>query len=330
MEHFETMQMKQSRLFPKELSRYVIMMGVAVFCCIGFGGCASIRSRNPVDKLPDRSGAILSGQMDGGAVHNILGKPLIASRYWGVELFRDESSQIEVPIVMLIPFAMIKDDIYRYTLVSYDKDQVVTSVASGIHRRVGWLRIWPPIEHNNLILYLQAGDFTFVNQWWDGYDTLLVTPTRRDVDLEQARISSQCNAVIGCRDEALCPEKLRVDEGPTLPMAFSLSVWDFPDAKFPEKTYKNMTALSLEPGSHTLKTWEGRFFLHGEQSITFSCRAGEILSVVIDVSAKERILLGVHVEWKIDLQNEVPEFFADRYLLLYRGEQWLVNPEPRN
>jgi len=102
------------------------------------------------------------------------------------------------------------------------------------------------------------------------------------------------------------------------------------------KQYDTVAALSLAPGNHTLKTSGGRWqhgqlagLLSGERSITFSCREGEIVYVVIDVSAKEYSWWGAKdIEWKIDLQKEMPEFFIDRHLLLYRGEQWLVNPEP--
>ena len=95
------------------------MMIVAIFCCIGLAGCSYI-SHFPSDELPDRTGPISSGRLDGEAVHKVLGKPRIASRYWGVELFRDASSQTEIPTALFIPIAMIKDDIYRYTLVSYE------------------------------------------------------------------------------------------------------------------------------------------------------------------------------------------------------------------
>jgi hypothetical protein len=284
-------------------------------------------------------------------VHNTLGNPLITSRYWGVEIFRQASSQIEIPIAVVIPFAMFKDDIYRYTLVSYDNEQIAKWAASGIHRRPTWWR--PPLEFQNVTLDLHAGDFAFVAELFDGYETLLVTPARRDAYLERARLSSQCTVVIGC-GTAECSNKLRVDDGPTLPVPYRLKVQNFFDANalallsqdkqeeyekaYPGKTYDTVAALTLAPGSHTLTAWGGYWqrgklggLLSGERSITFSCRAGEILYIVIDVSAKEYSCWGAKgIEWKIDLQNEMPDFFADRPLVLYRGDQWLVNPEPMN
>ena len=122
----------------------MIMIIVAVFCCIGLAGCAYVTPL-PFDELQDRSGTILSGRLDGKAVHKVLGNPLITSRYWGVELFRDASSQTEIPTALFIPFAMIKDDIYRYTLVSYDNDRIAESATTGIHRRPPNWRMGSPI-----------------------------------------------------------------------------------------------------------------------------------------------------------------------------------------
>jgi hypothetical protein len=279
----------------------------------------------------------------------MLGDPLITSRYWGVELFREESSQIEVPIAVVIPFARIKDDIYRYTLDAYDNDWIAKATASGIHRRPSAFRMVSPIEFNNLTLHLQSGDFTFVVEWEDRHETLLATPARRDAYLTKAQFSSQCTAVIGC-GPGECAEKLRVDQGPTLPLPCRLRVQNFDDnaltllrqgkqeeyeKAYPTRTYDTVAALSLTPGSHVLNSWGGRWkrgklagLFSGEQSMTFSCRAGEIVYLVIDVSAKEYSGWGARgIEWKIDLHKDMPEFFADRHLVIFRGDQWLLNPE---
>jgi hypothetical protein len=257
-----------------------------------------------------------------------------------------------VPIAIVIPFARIKDDIYRYTLVSYDKDRIAEAAASGIHRRPSAFRMVSPIEFNNLTLHLQSGDFTFVVEWEDRYETMLATPARRDAYLAIARLSSQCIAVIGC-GPGECAEKLRVDQGPTLPLPCRLRVQNFDanalellrqgkqeeyEKTYPTTTYDTVAALSLAPGSHILNSWGGRWkrgklagFFSGEQSINFSCRAGEIVYIVIDVSAKEYSWWGAKgIEWKIDLYKEMPEFFTDRHLVIYRGDQWLLNPAPNN
>jgi len=260
--------------------------------------------------------------MDSGAVRNTLGNPRIASRYWGVELFRDASSRKEIQTIFFIPMMIMWDDIYRYTLVSFDKDKIAESTATGIHvRSLSWR---PPIRHEAALdSWLHAGDFTFVNESDDRHETLLVTPARRDVYLERSRFSSQCTAVIGCGTEE-CSDTLSVDEGPSLPLPATLR-------------YSTVAALGLAPGNHTLKASGGRWrrsnvrgWITGEQSIAFSCREGEILYVVINVFQKEKSFSGARGEWRIDLHKDMPELFVDRHLVLYRGDQWLVNPEPEN
>jgi hypothetical protein len=311
------------KLFPKELSRYAIMMIVTVFCCNGLAGCAYVSSF-PFDELPDKSGPISSGRLDSGAVRKALGNPLVASRYWGVELFRDASSQTEIPTALFIPFAMIKDDIYRYTLVSYDKDRVAESATTGIHRRPPNWRMVSPIHNDYLTLDLHTGNFTFVVEWEDRQqETLFVTPIRRDAYLERARFSSHCTALIGCGTHE-CSDELWLDGGPSLPLPCRL------------KQYDSVAALNLAPGNHTLKASGGHWqhgkvagLLSGEQSIHFSCRKGEIVYLAIDVSVQEYSWWGAKgVEWKINLQKDMPEIFVDRHLLLYRGDKWFVDPEP--
>lgn len=317
---------------------------------IGLGGCSYV-SRFPGDELPDRSGSILSGRMNREAVRASLGEPFVASRYWGVDLYRHASSQTEVPIAVVIPYARLKDDIYRYTLVAYGGGEVAQSTATGLHRKPSKWRTASPIEYDHLTVSLRAGDLTFVTEWEDRYETLLATPARRDAYLALARSSSQCTVVIGCGTRE-CSQKLRVDDGPTLPLPCRLKVRNFDagamallrqgrqeeyEKAYPLTTYETVAALSLAPGSHTLKAWGGRWqqgkragLLSGEASTTFSCRAGEILYLVIDVSAKEYGWWGAKgVAWKIQAHERMPEIFLDRPLLLYRGDRWLVDPEPR-
>jgi hypothetical protein len=330
---------------PLLASQYTIIMTAAVICCIGLAGCGDYISPNPADQMPDKSGMILSERLGSAKVRNTLGNPLITSRYWGVEVFRDANSQIDIPFAFFIPFGMLKDDIYRYTLVSYDNEQTAKYTASGIHRKQTHWR--PPIEYNNVTIDLHAGDFTFVAELWDGYETLLVSPARRDIYLESARQSQQCTVVIGC-GTGECSSKLRVDNGPTLALPYRLKMQNFDanalellrqgkhedEKSYRTKTFDTVAALSLSPGSHTLTAWGGRWmhsnagpFIGGEKSINFSCREGEILYIVIEVSAKEYDWWSTKGVWKIDLLNEMPEFFADRHLVLYRGDKWLVKSE---
>ena len=163
-------------------------------------------------------------------------------------------------------------------------------------------------------------------EWEDRQqETLIVTPTRWDTYLERARFSSRCIAVIGCGTRE-CSDELSVDGGPSLPLPCRL------------KQYDTVAALSLAPGNHTLKASGGRWqhgklagLLSGEQSITFSCGKGEIVYLAIDVSVKEYSWWGAKgIEWKINMQKNMPDYFVDRHLLLYRSDKWFVDPEPEN
>jgi hypothetical protein len=323
-----------------------------MFLCLGLAGCAYVSPNPAATKLPDKSGAVLPGQSNGESVRKTLGSPIITSRYWGVEVFRDASSQVEVPLAVIAPTGWMKDAIFRYTLVVYDTNGVAESTATGIHRKPSGWRTASPIEYGNLTLQMQAGDYTFVCEWEDRHETLLVSPARRNVYLEQARRSSQATVVIGC-GIGECASKLRVDNGPTLPLPCRLKAQNL-DAKarallregkqeeydkaYPTKTYETVAALSLAPGNHTLKAWGGRWqrdklagLFSGEHSVTISCEAGEILYVVIDVSAKEYSWSGANdVEWRIEQHKEMPEFFGNRQFLLYRGGQWFAQPQPTN
>lgn len=303
----------------------MILLIIAGFCGVFPGGCGAYVSRFPDSELPDRSGPVLAGRMGIDAVHETLGPPLVASRFWRVELFRDASSQTEVPIVLFLPFGMIKDEIYRYTLVSYDKDHFAQATATGILRNPSGWRKTSPIGPDHLDLHLKAGDFTFVREWEDRKETLLADPVRRDLFLEHVRFSPQCTAVIGCGVRE-CSDRLWVDGGPMLPVPCKL------------KEQNTVAALGLSPGNHTIKTSGGRWqhgeragLLSGEQSTTFSCGEGEIVYLVIDVSVRESGWRGAEgAEWNIDLEKAMPPFFANRPMVLFRDGMWLANPEPEN
>ncbi len=336
-------------LCPGRPPRYSFMTITALFCSIILGGCAYV-STFPLNELPDKSGPILSGPKDTQSVRSTLGDPLLASRYWGVELYRQAASQTETPMALFIPVGKIKDDIYRYTLVSYDKDRLAHSAAAGIWRRPSAWRTASPIEYNYLSIQLQASDVTFVAEWEDRHETLLVSPARRDAYLEEARSSSQSTVVIGCGTRE-CSDSLTIDGGPSLPLPCRLKVTNIDqnaldllyqgkqkeyERLYPTTQYDAVAALRLPPGSHTLEASGGHWNrgqlagrLSGGASLQVSCRPGEILYVVIDVFPKQETERGAKdFQWKIDSRTDMPPFFKDRPLAIYRGGKWLADPEP--
>ncbi len=334
-------------LFSKGRFPFLFMWIVSVLFCV-YSGC-SVTSDFPADKLPDRSIDIIRARTDITAVHKMLGDPLIASRYWGFELYRETASQTEMPMALVIPVGVIKDDIHRYTLVSYDADQIIQSAASGIHRYPSGFRIASPIAYDHLSLSLQAGQIACIREWEDRHLTLLASPALRDRYLDLARSSPQSTLVIGCGTRE-CSEKLSIDGKPVLPLPCRLQVTEYDsDAfellrrgedqefkrRYPTVQYDTVAAIRLPPGNHSLKAWGGRWcqgrlagLLQGEISATVSCHAGEILFVVIDVSIGEVSWWGAKdTRWNIEVHDNMPDFFRDRWLVLYRGERWLADSE---
>ena len=328
------MRLKDSHIIVfKEAFQIAVLLIFSIFSFAGLAGCAgSYISKDPTENLTDKSGSILTGQMDYAAVRNTLGNPLISSRYWGIDVFRDSGSQTEIPVAITpwpIPFARIKDDIYRYTLVSYNEDQIAEDTGTGILRRPSEFRIASPIEQNNLTLQVEAGDFTFISEWEDRYDTLLVKPVRWHEYLKHVRFTSHCTAVIGCGDEGECSEELSIDGGATLPIPCGMLRNNL--------NINPLAAFSLLPGTHTFDTSGGHFHheqlaghLSGKQSVSFSCQEGEVLYLVIDISVRKYSWWSgdVGTEWKINQYIDMPSVFTDRDLILYRGEQWIADPEP--
>jgi hypothetical protein len=320
------MKLKDSYIiFFQKLSQVAVLLIFSIFNFTGLVGCAgSYISKDPIEDLTDKSGSIIIGQMNYNAVHSTLGDPFFASRYWRIDVFRDSSSQVEIPFAITpwpVPFARLKDDIYRYTLVAYNEDQLAEDTGTGILRRPSKFRIVSPIKNTNMTLQVEAGDFTFVNEQNDRYDTLLVKPARWHEYLKLIRFSKHCAAVIGCGCERGCSDELSVDGGVSLPVPLGTLL----------KLNLNINpvaAINLLPGTHTFNISASH--LKGEQTVSFSCQEGEVLYFVIDIFAKEysKWFGASDIEWKIDQSKDMPSIFTDRDLILYRGEQWIVDPEP--
>ncbi len=128
-------------------------------------------------------------------MHKLLGKPIATSRYWGIDLFRDTSSETKMGFVVIIlpfPAGIFKDDINQYILVAYDQNDVAMALQQGIHCTHPFWR--GPIREDAQTLSISAGDFTFSVDLFDRLETLLVSGRQRDAYLELAKTS----AVLRC------------------------------------------------------------------------------------------------------------------------------------
>ncbi len=315
-------------------------------------GCSYISPDPALTGLPDHSVTRLSTSPTAEAVRQALGTPWLASVPWGVEVYRDAGVQTEVPMAIIIPTGRLQDDIYRYTLVVYAADRTALATASGIHRKPSKWRMTQPIERKDLALFLQAGDFTFAAGWEDRHETLMISPAARDTFLAGAGRSSQATLIVGCGLQ-LCPAKLSIDGGPTLPIPYRLDpaipggnapliTGNAADSAIPLRASDpfpirdTVAAMRVSPGSHTLKSWGGRWqygnlggLISGSGAHAFTAAAGQVIFVVLEVSAAEFSWAGgaKDIRWDITTQSLMPAFFRDRPMIIYRGDRWLIEPE---
>ena len=235
--------------------RHLIIIIVSAFCLAGLVGCYEVGPfpSNPIAQLPNKSDDITSGRMDSGAVRNLLGEPIIESRYWGVEVFREATSQTRVAVFLLAPLAGSRDHFSRYTIVAYDKNRLAESAVSDTFHRPGFgssdMGQYRPI-------FLETRDFMFIvgdRLVFAPLETLLAKPARRDAYLQRARSSSQCTAVVGCAPLTnACSKTLSVDNGPSFRIPYRRLAYHTAFLS-PYVLPESIAALSLVPGEHTLK-----------------------------------------------------------------------------
>jgi hypothetical protein len=307
-------------------------------------GCAlSYKSpSDPMTLIPDRSSEVTIGQMDRAAVRGVLGAPRLSSAYWGFDLFRVDTEQTEVVFAVTpwpIPFARFTDQLQRYTLVAYDKNNLASAVATGLFRRPTTWRKVSPIQSDFPSLHLRAGDLMFfVDPERTREVNLLVSPRGRDTFLQRARSLKGCTAVLGCADQG-CGDRLSVDALPAsrLPARIAHVYWlkagskrDFwlqgvepPSSDARKPWLEALVALKLTPGEHVLEFSAGH--LEGKTSFKFPCRPGEVTYLVVSASSKEGFWKSTLLDWRIDRSNTMPECFARRPLVLLDDGQWYVD-----
>jgi hypothetical protein len=331
-----------SWLFSRDLMRRVCM--IFIMCCLLFlGGCTDIHYCWPA-KFPDRSNILFSKDISRSEMHKLLGKPIATSRYWGVDLFRDTSSESDATFVLIViipsPVGIFTDDINQYILVAYDQNDVAMGRQIGIHRAPSHWR--PPVHCKDSYpdpLILTTGDFTFEVDKWDPVGTLLATTQRRDAYLALAKTSPYCTAVVGCRADK-CTDTFRVDREEAISLLPRGTMWG--KDSLPSNS---IVAIPLSPGEHVLEVSDRRF--GGKGSITISCGKGDVIYFATDsekkpediVNMTDAFLSGLTFmsykmsafDWSIkQIEENIPEFLADRPLVIWRGGKWILNPEPGN
>lgn len=305
------------------------------------GGCVQhVSPEHPEALLPDRSAQIEPGLTRRSQVHERLGPPLLASDYWGFELFRADTEQAATMLVIApwpVPFAHIKDRLLRYSLVAYDDEARVVAVDSGLVRRPTDWRSMSPIETDFPALHLRSGDLLFfVVPDGERRENLLAAPALRDAWLERAHGATDCILVLGCGAQG-CPDRLALDSQPAqrLPLRLSDAYWYregeqqawlrgmLPAAgEVAPSWLDTLVALRLPPGEHRLQ-FSARH-LDGRQFHGLSCRAGEVSYLQIDATAEQGFWHQELVDWRFESSRTMPAAFRRRPLVLMGDGHWFV------
>jgi len=324
----------------------VLRCAVLMLTLLLVSGCAVdvVSPNDPISLIPDRSSEIAVGQMGRAAVHGVLGAPQLSSAYWGFDLFRVDTEQTNVVVAVTpwpIPFARIKDQLQRYTLVAYDAKGLASAVATGLFRRPTAWRNVSPIKFDFPSLHLRASDLMFFVDPEGNRDVnLFVAPAGRDAFLQRASTSRGCTLVLGCGSRG-CGDQLAIDAGPTrrLPVRNAHAYWfrqserdawlrdiepHSTDARTP--WLETLVAIKLASGDHVLEF--SAKHLGGKDSWQFACRPGDVTYLVVNASDNSSLMKRALVDWQIDRTDRMPERFARRPLVLLDDGQWYVDAEP--
>jgi hypothetical protein len=313
---------------------------------LSLSACMSIDitpPRDPTDGISDHTARIRLGQMERAAVRGVLGDPLYASAYWKFDLFRDESAQTMVPIVLTpwpVPFGRMKDALYRYTLVAYDPAGQAKALATGLFRKPTEFRRTAPIENDHSALHLRAGKLMFyVDPEWERRENLLIAPEGRNEFLQYALAMSSCTVVVGCGDHG-CGDQLAVDGGPVrrLPLRLAHSYWmkagiqkswlvgAAPADSGTSPWLETVVAVRLSPGEHVLR-FSSRH-LGGEHDTPLSCSQGEVVYLVVNATDNERMIKRALVDWQVERFDRMPDRFVLRPLTIIFDGEWMIDTEP--
>jgi hypothetical protein len=309
-------------------------------------GCAvhHVSPDDPAAQVPDRSPQIALGTTARPDVRHALGAPLLASTYWGFDLFRASTEQSEVAFAITpwpVPFARLEDEIQRYTLVAYDDRGVASALATGLFRKPAAWRNTAPIESNFRALHLRAGNLLLFADPEGARDVnVLAAPATRDAYFERARHAPGCTVVMGCAGRG-CPDRVKVDAAPArrLPLRTAHVYWIDPAARpawlggteahggdAAQPWLETLVAVALPAGEHVLAF--SAQHLAGSASATVACRPGDVITLTLDAVLEATFWHKSLVDWQITPSTTLPVRFARRALVLIDDGKWTVENEP--
>lgn len=305
------MRVASTRSVARTAGWAVALAAVGVVALVGCAGEIPVHESSVPKQFEQDTTAITIGDTDRAALRQLLGQPWVSSEYWQFELFRLAGRDVNLVVTFVplpLPFMYTTDQEERYLLVQYDANGKVSAFAASVSGDFGY----DP----------QVGEVIVSIGVQGERPDVFASPQRRDEYLDTLRGSEHCLVLVACRG-AICYDVtpgLIVDRGASrkLPKALLGPSW--------------LTPLMLPPGRHRLEaTSTGTYKLQAETE--FSCTAGDLLYVALDVkldeaeARKQHWFVRAPLNSAFSVSHERPEG-SDLRLLIWRDGQWLVPAEP--
>jgi hypothetical protein len=281
---------------------------IAGFLC----GCLPIypTSTTTMDTvMVDKSTQITLGSSDREAVLQIMGEPLISSRFWGIDVFRDSKIRPEEGFVFFpfIPLVLGFDTFRRDTLVTYNSDEIVEYVDSEVYKK-----------SNDETIRVDAGAFTLVI---DDYDHQFVVADSNEIVKKENHMygSNLCIVILGCdleQDEPnpnICRTKLSFDDG---------EKFYFPSNP---RQSRPLVKGSLPGGRHTLDISSEVF--DKASSVSFDCQEDKTLYITINPIARtvEKLFSKEEIQWTFAISDEPSDIFIGHPFLIFVDGKWITD-----
>jgi hypothetical protein len=278
--------------------------------CVGEG---PVRESTIEATLPAQVAPIVAGQTKRSAVRQALGKPWLASDYWGFDAFRISDSNVNM-VVVLIPVWLSADGMKGYVLVSYDANGHVTGYGKDVASE-GNLLAGTPDQGATV----QAGDVRLAVSG-DGDEVVVaVASARRDEYLRNASAKDFCRLLVGCAGD-WCGARVAIDGRTAVAMPSATTRW-----------LPASAPIDVKPGDHRISIRPVHWDMSFEAESRFSCAAGESLFGVIDFAGSEESMPGGlrrRLAATVTISRETAPALRDQGMLIYANGHWLVPAEP--
>jgi len=312
---------------------------IVVASILVLGGCGEypLKESQIEAALPEKTAPIVVGQTDRAAVRQALGKPWLASEYWGFDLYRasDRNSLLHW---YLFPMAVSSEDVNGFILVAYDVDTAVVAYDQEISKDPSFL-FYPRIPMDAV---LRAGDARFQTTA-DGREARVsVSVAAREKYLRDVSVGTQCRVMFGCAQE-YCPARLVIDGDQALEssttvtsnqLGYALNASDWSGAvTLPQDaiSWPSAVALvSLSPGKHRVVAAPAQR-VELSAAAEFTCATGEVLYVALRLEIDQRpekFRFKRLYAAAFEVSPQMPEAFRESPLLIWLNGQWQVPQEP--